>query len=93
MTHIKLEEYGDRLIKNLSKKLTKEFDKGFTSTNLKTMRNFYIDECIKSNWSTRQLDREINSFYYERILSTQESDEEEVRNETKKLEPSKNIYE
>lgn len=23
-------------------------------------RNFYIDECIKSNWSTRQLERQIN---------------------------------
>ncbi|MHC1682908.1 MAG: hypothetical protein AB6733_08165 [Clostridiaceae bacterium] len=32
-----------------------------------------MDECIKSNWSTRQLERQINSFYYERLLSTQES--------------------
>ena len=24
-------------------------------------RTFYIDECIKSNWSTRQLERQINS--------------------------------
>jgi predicted nuclease of restriction endonuclease-like (RecB) superfamily len=54
-------------------------------------RKFYMDECIKSNWSTRQLERQINSFYYERILSTQESNKGEVRNEIKKLEPSKNI--
>ncbi|MEL7597542.1 MAG: DUF1016 N-terminal domain-containing protein, partial [Clostridiaceae bacterium] len=54
-------------------------------------RDFYIDECIKSNWSTRQLDRQINSFYYERLLSTQETNKEEVRNEIKELEPSKNI--
>jgi len=33
-------------------------------------RRFYIDECAKSHWSTRQLERQINSFFYERLLST-----------------------
>ena len=32
-------------------------------------RNFYLEETIKSNWSVRQLERQINSFYYERLLS------------------------
>lgn len=31
-------------------------------------RDFYINECVQSNWSTRQLERQINSFYYERLL-------------------------
>ena len=31
-------------------------------------RDFYIDEAIAGNWSTRQLERQINSLYYERIL-------------------------
>jgi len=86
-------EYGEFLIKNLSKELTKDFGKGFNTSNLRNMRqfylifnncyalrselswthyrlimrldnekkrNFYIDECIKSNWSTRQLERQIN---------------------------------
>ncbi|GFZ30110.1 hypothetical protein CSC2_06360 [Clostridium zeae] len=57
----------------------------------KKKRDFYIDECIKSNWSTRQLERQINSFYYERLLSTQENSKNEVRNEIKGLEPSKSI--
>jgi predicted nuclease of restriction endonuclease-like (RecB) superfamily len=35
-----------------------------------TARNFYIDECVKSNWSTRQLDRQINTHFYERLLSS-----------------------
>ncbi|WP_338951326.1 DUF1016 N-terminal domain-containing protein [Fusobacterium nucleatum] len=35
-------EYGAALIKNLSKKMTKEFGKGFTTTNLKYMRQFYL---------------------------------------------------
>ena len=37
-------------------------------------RNFYLEECIKSNWSTRQLERQINTFYYERILSSRNAD-------------------
>ena len=35
-------EYGTALIKNLSKKMTKEFGKGFTVANLKNMRQFYL---------------------------------------------------
>lgn len=35
-------EYGQTLIKNLSSKLTDEFGKGFTITNLKYMRQFYL---------------------------------------------------
>lgn len=47
-------------------------------------RAFYLDECSKSNWSTRQLERQINSFYYQRLLSSQ--DKESVRNEIQTLE-------
>jgi predicted nuclease of restriction endonuclease-like (RecB) superfamily len=36
------------------------------------IQNFYIDECIQSSWSTRELERQINSFYYERLLSSQD---------------------
>ena len=35
-------EYGENLIKNLSKRLTEEFGKGFSKTNLKQMKSFYI---------------------------------------------------
>ncbi len=113
-------EYGQGLIKELSKQMTKDFGKGFTVTNLKYMRqfyltfpnghalrgelswthyrslmrvenenarNFYLEEAIKSNWSTRQLDRQINSFFYERLLSSQ--NKEEVSKEILKLEKSK----
>lgn len=110
-------EYGKGLLKFLSQKLTKEFGKGFTVTNLKYMRqfymafpnshslsdqlswthyrmllkvedekirNFYLEECEKSNWSTRQLERQINSFYYQRLLSSQDKDN--VRDEIQTLE-------
>ncbi len=33
-------------------------------------RKYYIAETAEQNWSTRQLERNINSLYYERILST-----------------------
>jgi len=49
------------------------------------VRNFYIEECIAASWSTRQLERQINSFYYERLLSSQ--DKGRVRAEIRKLEP------
>ena len=29
-------------------------------------REFYANECVKSNWSVRQLKRQIGTFYYER---------------------------
>jgi len=47
-------------------------------------REFYLDECAKSNWSTRQLERQINSFYYKRLLSSK--DKESVREEIQTLE-------
>ena len=47
-------------------------------------REFYLEECAKSNWSTRQLERQINSFYYQRLLSSQ--DKESVGNEIQTLE-------
>jgi len=48
------------------------------------VRKFYIEECIEGNWSTRQLERQINSFYYQRILASQ--NKQLVRNEINHLE-------
>jgi len=50
-------------------------------------REFYLEECAKSGWSSRQLERQIGSFYYERLLSSR--DKETVRNEITALEPAK----
>lgn len=88
-------EYGMQLIEELSVRMTSDFGKGFTVSNLKNMRQFYLtfpksyalrselswthyrllmrvenenarqfylEECVKSAWSTRQLERQINSF-------------------------------
>lgn len=113
-------EYGTQLLTELSRQLTADFGKGFTSSNLRNMRqfyltfpncyalrsnlswthyrmlmrvenatarSFYLDECVKSNWSTRQLERQINSFFYERLLSSRSK--EAVRSEIDHLEPAK----
>jgi len=92
--------YGESLLSELSKKLTSEYGKGFTETNLKYMRqfyaifpkshslrdelswthyrlllrlenknarSFYLIEAVNNNWSTRELERQINSLLYERL--------------------------
>lgn len=51
----------------------------------KVRREFYTEECIKSGWSVRQLDRQINSFFYERLLSSQNM--QSVSGEIEQLEP------
>ena len=93
--------YGDRLIDELSVRLTQDLGAGFTRVNLFYMRRFYLafqnvhtlceqlswshyrllisveneearayylEEARKSLWSVRELQRQINSFYYERLL-------------------------
>lgn len=93
-------EYGGHLIKELSIRLTKEYGAGFTQTNLKYIRQFYLkfpirhslrdeltwthyrlllqvekeqnrqfylNESINNNWSTRELERQLSSLLYERI--------------------------
>ncbi len=42
-------------------------------------RNFYISEAIECQWDTRLLQRQVNSLYYERILSSR--DRKELREE------------
>lgn len=94
-------EYGEKLIHELSIKMSKDFGVGYSERNLEMMRkfyrtyqipqsvpaelswthiifvlgvkntdarNFYINECIKMNWSTRQLARAIHNITYERYI-------------------------
>lgn len=111
-------EYGSRLIKKLSERLTADYGKGFTVTNLKNMRlfyltfqkgqtlsdqlswshycalikvenpnarEFYLQETLKANYSVRQLQRQINTHFYERLLSSQ--NKSSVAAEIQTLEP------
>ena len=35
-------------------------------------REWYMEECIRSAWSSRQLERQISTLYYERLLASRE---------------------
>lgn len=39
-----------------------------------TARNWYMEECVRSAWSSRQLERQISTFYYERLLASREKE-------------------
>jgi len=52
-------------------------------------REFYLTESANSGWTSRQLERQINSFYYERLLATQKEHHTEISGEVYKLEPNK----
>ena len=38
-------------------------------------RRYYLKEVIEQNWSVRELERNINTFYYQRLLSSQSKQE------------------
>lgn len=46
-------KYGERTLKDLSKKLTREFGKGFSQKNLENMRRFYSSFSISQTVSTK----------------------------------------
>jgi predicted nuclease of restriction endonuclease-like (RecB) superfamily len=54
-------------------------------------REFYLQEAADSGWTSRQLERQISSFYYERLLATQKEYREELAGEIFELEPRKNV--
>ena len=47
-------------------------------------QNYYIQEAAEENWSSRQLERNIKTLYYERILSSQ--DKQNALNEQNRME-------
>jgi len=50
-------------------------------------RDFYLNECVQSGWTVRQLDRQVHSFFYERLLATQKEHRPEVEGEIFTTEP------
>lgn len=96
--------YGNKLLDELSARLTSEFGKGFDTSNLRRMRQFYLSfpicdtvchklswshirhlikvsdpkarayyaqEAVNGTWSVRELERQIATQHYERLLSSQ----------------------
>lgn len=110
--------YGEGIIKQLSKDLSREIGKGFSVANLENFRKFYLtfsdkrksyavrrelswthyrlimrvedsaartyyeNECADQMWSTRTLERNINSHYYQRLLSSQTRPETSIHNQS-----------
>ncbi len=52
-------------------------------------RMWYMEECVSSNWSTRQLKRQIDTMFRERLLATKEENRPSVAAEVFKREPPK----
>ena len=50
-------------------------------------RDFYVRSAVEERWTVRQLDRQIHSFYYERLLATRMEGRGKVRQEIQQLEP------
>ena len=48
-------------------------------------RAFYLEECAKAGWSSRELERKINTMFYQRILASR--DKESVAAEIQTTEP------
>ena len=57
-------------------------------------RQWYLNEAVEQNWSARALDRQISTFYYERLLSSKERDpvEQEAQQLTQALQTSAKAY-
>lgn len=99
--------YGKKIIQELSKRLTKEFGRGFNKRNFWFMRNFFLaypkmnalrselswthyrillrvedpsarafyeNEAVNAHWSTRELERQINSLLFERLALSKDKD-------------------
>jgi predicted nuclease of restriction endonuclease-like (RecB) superfamily len=45
-------------------------------------RNYYFKEAAEQGWSIRTLERNINSFYYQRLLSSQKKKEVPKHNQS-----------
>lgn len=48
-------------------------------------RSWYTEECAKAGWSVRQLERQINTMFYDRLIASK--DKEPVSEEIQKTEP------
>ena len=61
-------KYGDRLIERLSIELTKEYGSGFTKSNLKRLRQFYL--CFEKGAS---LKHQLSWTHYKYIITVKNS--------------------
>jgi len=123
--------YGKEVVKILSKRLTASFGRGFSETNIRSFRLFYLTfpnqnqiqqtvsaklswshfqlimrvsdsnarayylkEAAEQNWGVRTLERNINTLYYHRLISSQkqQSVENEMLEKTARLQQNPNEF-
>ncbi len=60
-------------------KLTWSHNRLIMRVENETARQYYLEEAIDQQWSVRVLERNINTHYYERLLSSQNSKTNEVK--------------
>lgn len=69
------------IISELRRELTWTHYKSLIRIENENARLWYMNEAVDQNWSTRTLERQINSLYYERLLMSQ--DKKPVKREAK----------
>ena len=62
------------ILSALRRELTWTHYKALTRLDDPDKRTFYIAEAVKNTWSVRQLERQINSLLYERLLMSQDKE-------------------
>lgn len=67
-------EYCANVIKKLAKELTAEYGKGYIQVKDSKARAWYEREAFEQTWSVRNLQRNVSSQYYHRMLQTQGQD-------------------
>jgi len=110
-------DYGKAQLEGLAQRLTLEYGNGYTLTNLKYMRQFYLafpighalrdelnwthyriimrestiearewymNECVACGWSSRELERQVSTQAYSRLLATVNTDHRKKHQEVPK---------
>ena len=123
-------KYGAEIIKSLSIELSNSLGRGFSETNIRNFRLFYLNfpdfssiqqtlsaklswshfqllmrvpdtnarqyylkEAAEQNWSVRTLERNIDTLYYQRLISSQISQEVELEMKEKTKDFQQDSYE
>jgi predicted nuclease of restriction endonuclease-like (RecB) superfamily len=73
------------IVATLRRQLSWYHYKILISINDETRRTFYLESAVKENWSSRQLERQVATLFYDRLLATQKEkgDIKGVKNEIK----------
>lgn len=80
---------GDLINESLSPELSWTHYRLLLRVENDNAREWYMNEAVDQNWSTRQLDRQISTLYYERLLASREKEpvKQEASEKLARVEP------